>query len=320
MKVVKKRGMTRLPLIVASLALVAPVLVACGGDDGGGGMTGVDAPAATDVGFNKPTMAVHANSNDTDLGVADFSCLGTPTADVARTAPIMVTSKVVDFQDNTKAVTGATVVAFAGTDPSMTLGTSIVSAADGTVSFTLPANANTRVGFKMTGGMAGNDTELETYLMNQYFDPSAGATQTLDQIQDVSNSTSGLLQGLLGKEAVPGTGEIAGAFRDCMGHEVSNFVATYSSTPLTATPIAGGDAYYFSSTPLPVRHNVSESSSSNGLFLVLDLPVTATGYVQLWGFLTDADVTAGNFKLLSQLEAPIVANAVVTGSLEPVRQ
>lgn len=305
------------------LAILSTSLLGACGDDGGSTMMMTDAPGmtSTDVGFNKPAMAIHANmqsgSTWTDLGVADMSCLNTPTADKPRTTSVALTSKIVDFQYNDKVVTGATVVAFAGTDPTMTLGSPATSGADGSVSFTIPTNANPRIGFKMTGGMAGNDVELETYLMNQYLDPDA-ATQSISEIQDVSMSTANLLPAVLGKDPVPGTGEIAGAFRDCAGHEVSNFVATFSSTKDTATPVDGGDSYYFSLVPLPVKHMQAESSNQNGLFLTIRLP-PGQGYVQLWGYLTDADKAADKLTLLSQLQAPIVANAVVTGSFEPLR-
>lgn len=309
--------MSRLTLSVLPFATLS--LVACSSDS----KKATPDAAVVDVGFNKPTKAVHANmevSSGTwmDLGAANLDCLGTPTADVARTTSVQLATTVKDFQTG-KPVTGAAVQVFPGTDPSQTLGAAVTSGTDGTLTLTVPTNANPRLGFKMVGGMSGADTQLETYLVNQYLDPN-NATQTLSQIQSVSNSTAMLLPALIGENRAPGTGVIAGAFRDCMGHEVSNYVATLSTTKDTATLVAGASSYYFSLVPLPVKHNVKEMSSENGLFMAIQLPPTATGYVQIWGYKTDADLAADKLTLLSQLAVPVIADTVVTGSFEPLRQ
>jgi hypothetical protein len=65
-------------------------LAACGG---GGDAPPADAPAAKDVGFNKPTKSLKANmevSEDSwmEIGPADLTCLNTPSADLATTVEV----------------------------------------------------------------------------------------------------------------------------------------------------------------------------------------------------------------------------------------
>jgi hypothetical protein len=129
-----------------------------------------------------------------------------------------------------------------------------------------------------------------------------------------------LLPALIGEQRTQGTGVIAGALRDCQNHEMSNFIATVSSVSATATAIDGAEAYYFSaSAKVPVKHTQADASSQDGLFMVIQLPVEPSAYVQMWGFPTQADVDAGNLKLISELKVPIIADTVITGSFEPLR-
>jgi hypothetical protein len=52
---------------------------------------------------------------------------------------------------------------------------------------------------------------------------------------------------------------------------------------------------------------------------VIELPVAPTAYVQVWGFPTDADLASGELKLIAELQAPVIADTVITGSYEPLR-
>jgi hypothetical protein len=61
-------------------------------------------------------------------------------------------------------------------------------------------------------------------------------------------------------------------------------------------------------------------ASMNGLFTVLELPPSTTAYVQMWGYLTQADLDDGNETLLSELQVPVLADNIVTGSYELRRQ
>jgi hypothetical protein len=93
---------------------------------------------------------------------------------------------------------------------------------------------------------------------------------------------------------------------------------------MTATPFPGSSAYYFSSSVgLPVHHNQQKAASEDGLFMIIEVPTTAaTGYVQMWGFPTAADLAMGTagLKLIAELQVPIFGDTVITGSYEPLRQ
>jgi hypothetical protein len=310
----------RLPL---AFTLISLSVAACGGDD-----AKTPDAAVQDVGFNKPTKGLKANSQDngtwTELGPADLSCLGTPSADMATTVAVSLNTVVKDFQSG-NAVPNATVTIFKDqmTDQAFDTQTSDSNAY---ATFTVPTGTK-RFGFKMT---TTDGSTMPTFLLNQYIDPSVAvqpagsdtdATKRM-KIQSVSTSTAATLPALIGETRTPATGVIAGALRDCGKHEISNFVATVSSTKGTATPVSGAEAYYFSdAVDLPVHHQQQDASSKDALFMVIQLPATPTAYVQMWGYKTDADATAGgDMTLIAELPVPVLADTVITGSYEPLRQ
>jgi hypothetical protein len=296
----------RSSLTFTLISLIAAA--ACGGSD--------PAPDAPENGFNPPTAVLKANIEVTDnnwmeIGDANLTCLNTPNADQATAQEVMLDTTVKDFQNGT-VVPNAMVTAFNGIDymTPFVMGTS--DATTGKVTLAIPMGTK-RFGFKMTGEF------MTTFLLNQTIKPDLAA-QALT-IQSVSNSTAATLPALIGQTRTPGTGVIAGALRDCAGHEMSNFVATVSSTQGTATPIGGADSFYFSPTVgLPQHHNAQPSASGDGLFMVIQIPPTDTAYVQMWGFPTNADLASNNMKLIAELKVPALADAVITGSYEPLRQ
>jgi hypothetical protein len=86
--------------------------------------------------------------------------------------------------------------------------------------------------------------------------------------------------------------------------------------------LTGAATYYFSaaSSSLPVRHSTAPHMNKDGLFVILGLPPqAAAAYVQIWGYEDDAALAADELTLLSELASPVEANAVITGSFEPVR-
>lgn len=293
-------------------------LAACGGDD-----TGTMPDAADETGFITPTVTLKANREVSDknweeLGDADLSCLGTPTSDVATTEAVILNTKVTDFQTG-NAVPNATVVAFKGQDESMMFDTGM-SDTMADVSIDIPAGV-TRYGFKMTG-----DSSMPTLLLNQYVNPADvtdGVTTNPAKIQSVSKATAETLPALIGQQRTMGTSVVAGALRDCQGREVSGFIATVSTTKGTATLIDGAEAYYFSSSVgLPVHHNQAQYADKDGLFMIIQLPANMpTGYVQMWGFPTQADLEMGTagLKLIAELQVPLLGDTVITGSYEPLR-
>lgn len=299
----------RLPILASIL-----VAAACGGS----GSTTEDAPPAVSHGFDKPTAALKANNEMTpdnwvELGPANLGCLGTAANDPATTLVVNLSSKVKDFQSGS-AVPGAVVSAF----PNQSISTPFPGApwtADGNADVTIMIPQGTkRFGYKMT-----HPDSLDTLLLNQTVQPSV-ANQTLDTIQTVSKTTAQTLPALIGVSRTAGTGVLAGSMRDCDGNEMSNFIATVSSTKGTATHLAGADTYYFSaSVGLPVRHSQQAAASKDGLFMVIELGAAPTAYVQVWGYKTDADLASDTLSLIAELETQVIADTVITGSYEPLR-
>jgi len=289
-------------------------LAACGG-----GST-TSKPDAQDIGFELPTDVLHANmqgsAGPTDLGPADLSCYQTASTDTATTVQVTLMATVKDFQNQTP-VPNAMVTAFQTIDYQHPFDTQTSDSSTGDVTVTVPVGT-VRFGFQMT---TTDGKTMPTFLLNQYIDPNM-ASQNLGKIQSVSTGTAELLPALIGETRMTGTGVVAGALRDCSMHEISNFVATVSSSEGTATPIAGAEAYYFQfagGMDLPTHHMGQESASGDGLFMVIQLPAAPTAYVQMWGFPTAADLASGQLKLVSELQVPVVADTVVTGSFELLR-
>jgi hypothetical protein len=297
-------------------------LAACGGGSGT-----PDAPAM-DTGFQKPTASLKANMETSgtwsEIGPADLSCLGTASSDQPTSVSVTLNTVVNDFQSGNLVPT-ATVTVFDGVNQGspFTMGT---TDSNGDVTLTIPAG-HTRFGFEMT---TTDGQVMPTLLLNQYLDPNT-AVQPPDtdcstppcymKIQSVSTATAATLPALIGETRTPMTGVLAGALRDCQHHEISNFIATVSTAEGMAKPLTGAETYYFSAgVDLPVHHSQQDASSPDGLFMVIQLPATATAYVQMWGYPTDADVTADNLKLISELQVPVLADTVITGSYEPLRQ
>lgn len=282
-------------------------VAACGDD--GGTMPTPDAPP--DIGFNKPTAALKANNNEVEVGPADLTCLNTPTADQATTVAVALETTVRDFQNST-IVANAMVTAFRGVDVNQPFDTKTADAM-AKVTIDIPVGV-TRFGFKMK-----DPSSLDTLLLNQIVAPDM-AMQTFGSINTVSQTTATLLPALINKQRTAGTGVLAGAVRDCQDRELSNYIATVSSTKGTVTHLPGADTYYFDPVAgLPVRHNQRGAASADGLFMVIEMPPAATAYVQVWGYPTDADLAGDQLKLIAELQTPVIADTVITGSYEPLR-
>ncbi len=303
----------------STLPLLTLLLGACGDD---GGTQPADAKP-DDIGFNKPTAPLMANNEEGDnnwveKGPADLSCLGTPSADVATTTAITVTTKVTDFQSG-NANPGVSVTVFKEQNVGSPEGAATMSDDTGALTATVPANTK-RFGYKMVD----TSDSLDTLLLNQVMADPTTTPQTVSDIQIVSKATAATLPALIGVSRTEGTGVLAGAMRDCAGFEVSNFIATVSSTSgANNTPptfLDGVDTYYFSaSVGLPVRHSQQAFSSKDGLFMAIEMQPNPTAYVQIWGYKTAADVTSDNLSLIAELKTSVIAETVITGSYEPLR-
>lgn len=306
------------PLLRLGVALglgVAVTSTACGSD---GGSASPDA-ASEAVGFAKPTAVMHANlevskHNWMDAGVADWSCLGTPT-DVKPTAMAGTLQTVVSDFQNATPVANAKVSLFKNIAVG-TVETMATADAQGKLTIGVPAGV-TRFGFAMQA-----DGSMDTLLLNQRVG-DANATQHTSpaKIQPVSLGTAAALPALIGITRTEGLGIVAGALRDCQHREVSNFVATLSSTSGTTARLPNVPTYYFApALGTPARPHLFPAASANGLFMIIEIPPQAQTYVQMWGYVSDADLAAGKLTLVSELAVPVLSETIVTGSFEPARQ
>jgi hypothetical protein len=297
-------------LLVTSIAALG---AACGDD---GATPPVDAKVE-DIGFNKPTGVLKSNhevskNNWVEDGPADLSCLGTPSADVATTVAVALSTKVDDFQSG-NAVPMTHVTVFPNQDTTAPFGPEVIGDGNAMLTVNIPVGTK-RFGFKMT-----NPSSLDTLLLNQTVEPNLAA-QMLTHIQSVSTATAQTLPALIGVSRTPGTGILAGAVRDCAKKEMSNYIATVSSTDATVTHLEGVDTYYFSaSVGLPVRHSQQDFASKNALFMAIEMAPTPTAYVQIWGYKTQADLDADHLTLVAQLKTAVIADVVITGSYDPLR-
>lgn len=292
------------------------LLAACGGGDS---PPPADAPA-DDIGFNRPTRSLKANmelseDNWMEIGPADLTCLGMPSADPATTVAVVLSTVIRDFQSD-NLVPNAVITAFQNQDIATPFDT---TTADGNAALSIDIPIGTkRFGYKMVDG-----SSLDTLLLNQKVLPDMPA-QTEGSIRSVSKSTAQTLPALIGISRTQGTGVLAGALRDCQDREISNFIATVTTNP-ARTPgeiqhVPGADTYYFSSSVgLPVRHTQKPMGSEDGLFMVVELSPASTAFVQMWGYITDADLTNDNLTLIAELQTQVIADTVITGSYEPLR-
>lgn len=315
---------------VILLALAVAANGACGGDDSGDDdddvTPGIDSgtpgnpdamPEEANPGFTRPTEVTKAyNEVDgewVEVGDANWDCLNTPTDDVASTVAITITGTITDFQEGTP-VANATVTAYGDVDFASPGLTTANGDADGNYSLVLPAG-QTRVAYKTHAP----DVGFDTYLLNQYNDPNDDAQS--EDLNSVSYLTGNAIPAFVGVQRTEGTGVLAGAIRDCDGNEVANAVATVSSTAGTPEHLEGAVTFYFSagSTSLPVRLTQQPTTNTDGLFVVLQLPPAATGYMQVWGFTADQDPATDELTLLAELGAPVIGDSVITASMEALR-
>ncbi|CAN5903713.1 hypothetical protein BH11MYX2_BH11MYX2_25890 [soil metagenome] len=316
----------------STLFVLTSLLAACGGGGGSGGDdTGSDAAPAKDIGFNKPTKILKANHEEPvdsdmwfELGNADLTCLNTPNADVALTEALTVSGDIKDFQSKNPNP-GVKVTAYADQNADQPFdATGATSDQEAKFMLSIPAGTK-RFGYKMVD----REDSLDTLLLNQYVLPTERTSpHAVSDVQIVSTATATTLPALIGTSRTTGTGILAGAVRDCQHREISNFVATVSSTPATfdskpesaVTHLDGVDTYYFSAAVgLPVRHSQQDFSNKDGLFMAIEMQPNPVAYVQVWGYITEADLAADTLSLIAQLKTSVIADTVITGSYEPLR-
>jgi hypothetical protein len=167
----------------------------------------VDAAPPINPGFVTPTAVTKANLKQggawTELGDADWTCLGTPTADQAATTAIALTGRVTDFQVG-GGVGAATVTAFPMLTASTSLGTATTSNLAATRGeFTLTA-APLPTGVRRYGFRIEATGYLRSYVLDRYLAPGAAQSILLDALAE---STANALPAFVGvtRDATRGT-------------------------------------------------------------------------------------------------------------------
>jgi hypothetical protein len=279
-------------------------------------------PVDASMGFPRPTAPMHAhvkmNGAWVDVGLADWSCMGTPTSDQPSTGSIQLSGRVVDFQ-TTNGVPAVSIVAYAPSTSQM-VGSGMSSsggATRGNYTMTvgmLPATSR-RYTFVLTAqGYPG------TYLLEQYIAPAATAMRDLTAFSDATMSS---LTAVVGITRNPANAMALGDIVDCQGRAVSNAVVVASRVRQQVDLVPGARTFYFSaaSTSLPVRNDQQPFSAADGRFVIIDVPPISAGFaVQVLGFRTDAELQANTIRLVSQVWSPAVGNSISMSPYEPRRQ
>jgi len=308
-----------LMLGLGALAMLAPIMGACGGDDDGGGTPDAGtAPKCEKVGGEACFLAPTAAIKKKDGTAANLNCQ----APVIMTSSqeISISGNIRDFQNDT-VVDNATIAAFDDLD----FGSSVAMAnADANADWmlTIPSGmAKSRMNFKMTA-----PDSLDTYALNISVDVG-NPTITGMTRNTVSKATANALPAFIGVDRTEGLGVLAGVAVDCDGDELEGVIATVSSASSkgggSPTFVAGAQTYYFSNgdPDLPVRRTSQTSTNKDGLFVIIEIPPSSgTNYfLQTWGFTSEGDVAMGTagLKLLSELEAPVVGNSVISVEMNP---
>lgn len=274
---------------------------------GGDGFVPIDGPPRFNAGFVEPAGLVAAwtetSPSTFQAATLDLSCLKVARVDPATTTASTVAATIQDFQSG-NTVPGAVVEAFAGTAIASPFTTQTANGS-GVATLVIPPGT-TRFGYRITAS-----TQRPTFVLDRVAAPQV-------TVKTLSNATAQTLPALIGVSATPTSTIAIGTMRDCQDHTLSNVIATVSSATGVATHLTGADTYYFSdSVGLPVRHSQAPASSKNGLFMVIELPQTASAFIQVWGFQTAADQSMHRLTELAELAVPVPGSAAIITSHDP---
>jgi hypothetical protein len=309
---------------------------ACGDDDGenGGGDGGpADGPptggdssqtrnCAMNGGedcFDPPTAALMAVADDVEQA-PNFACA--PEAIMNAATPITVSGTVFDFQIGTNEIPMATVTAYYG-DITGAAAEEVTADSNGDYTIVLPAGAPNRMAWKTTRPSGG----LATYALNEENDIGMAVQTGVDR-ENVSVATANALPAFIGHARTEGLGVVAGTIQDCDGNDVKNAIGTIASAASDGNAeniefVAGAEVYYFDAdSGLPVRRTSQASTNTDGLFVVIEIPPTsgsAQNYLQVWGYLSAADVAMGvaGLSLLAELPTAVLGDSVISLTMNP---
>jgi hypothetical protein len=285
------------------------------GDGGGGTADGPTVNCAANGGadcFEMPTAAMVKGDTTTP---ANFSCA--PETLTTRDSEMVVTGTIVDFQNGNE-LPGATIKAFFTSN--ITGAFDAMATADGTgaYSITLPAGAKSRMNWLMERTEDG----LPTYALNVPLDITMNPVTEYER-ENISLLTANALPAFIGHARTNGLGVVAGGVEDCDGDSVQHAIGTIASAESDGNAnniafIAGAEVYYFISG-LPTRRNQRGDTNTDGVFVAIEIPVTAQAYLQVWGFTSEADVAMGKagLKLVAELPTTVIGDAVLAIGMNP---
>mgnify|MGYP002377261524 CR=1 FL=1 len=288
----------------------------------------VDAPPFIDapdvdggMPFPRPTapMRAHALVNGAwvDQGLADWSCVNTPTSDLPSTGPIQLSGRVTDFPGTT-GVPAASIIAYAPSTSAVVGNTTSSSAGATRGSYTMTLGMLPSTSRRYTFAITAQNFP-GTYLLEQYIAPAATAMRDLPS---VSTATLNALTAYVGLARNPANAMALGTIYDCQGRSVSNAVVIASRSRSTTDLVAGARSFYYtaSATSVPARSDQVPFSNVDGKFMVIDVPPISAGFsVQVLGFRTQAELDANTIRLVSQVWAPANGGTVSIAPYEPRR-
>lgn len=265
-------------------------------------------PPPPNPGFVNPTQSTRANSFRNgawqDVGPADWSCLAQPNEPVPANG-YALSGTVRDSQSN-GSVGGATITATVGGATIGSATSSTMQTTRGQYRLELPAlpNGATRVRFDVA-----TQTSRRTFTIDRYL--GAFGTAMLD-LPLMSEQTAAALPAVVGVTLDANGGLVVGEVRDCQGRAVSGAVVALSTVPNFVFHWPNSATYYYSAgnnQSLPVRHAVRTQTNSDGRFMIVgELPGTGEGFVQAYGYKTDAALAANQLEVLNKSAAVIDAH------------
>jgi hypothetical protein len=283
------------------------------GDGGGGTADGPTVNCAANGGadcFEMPTAAMVKAAG----GVANFAC----PAEVVNTrdTEMQVMGTIVDFQNGNE-LPGATIKAFYTSNITGTFDAMATADGTGAYSLTLPAGAKSRMNW-----LQEYEEGLPTYALNVPLDITMNPVTGYER-ENISTLTANALPAFIGHPRTQGLGVVAGVVEDCDGDSVQHAIGTIASAPSDGDAnniafIAGAEVYYFISG-LPVKRTQRGDTNTDGIFVALEIPVTGTAYLQVWGFTSEADIAMGKagLTLISELQTPVIGDAVLAVGMNP---
>lgn len=269
--------------------------------------------AGSNAGFVVPTAVTHAwqktQSGDwEDQGPADFSCLNAPTElELPGQTSLSVTT--LDFQTG-NIVPNAAVSAFGDGDLGSPPLASVTSDESGEAAMTLPAGTR-RTTFLVTA-----TGQMDSVWVDAL--ETTASPQTVE-VSSVSELTANALPAFVGVTRTRGLALSMGMVRDCQDRPVSDAAVAMSATAGAPDHLGQSSTYYFSagSTSLPVRHNQQATTNSDGLFMIIESPVTATAYIQAWGFVDGQVPGTDDPVLLSEYRLALLADTFTGPYMRP---